>query len=143
MTWCFALGPYLWLPMSAKVGSLGEPHGSYRRGRHFTSHPGPGTHMAEYAHHPAWMNSDHHGRGSMRTWLRNLLKSNRFLPRGLLSRVTFSAATPFPKQQVGAGKCRQRGSPHQVEPSTHSLFYQSLLCGKGCEIWRESEEGSP
>lgn len=25
-------------------------------------------------------------------------------------------------------------------PSTHCLFYQSLWCGRGCEIWRESEE---
>lgn len=25
-------------------------------------------------------------------------------------------------------------------PGTHCLFYQSLRCGRGCEIWRESEE---
>lgn len=33
-------------------------------------------------------------------------------------------------------------SSSRPEPSAHSLFYQSLSCGKGCEIWRESEEGS-
>lgn len=27
-------------------------------------------------------------------------------------------------------------------PSAHSLFYQPLSCGEGCENWRESEEGS-
>lgn len=25
-------------------------------------------------------------------------------------------------------------------PGTHCLFYSCLWCGKGCEIWRESEE---
>lgn len=55
------------------------------------------------------MNSDRHGCGSMRTCLRSLLKSNRFLPGGLLSRATFSAAAPFLKKRAEARKCRRGG----------------------------------
>lgn len=89
----------------------------------FTSHPGPGTHTAEYAQRPTRMDSDHHGRGGMRTWLRSLLKSNRF-------REIFSAATPFPKWRAGArevsvGKCRQRGSLHQGQRRAHTASFIS------------------
>lgn len=139
MTWCFALGPYLWLPMSAKVGSPREPRGSCRpspviRGLADTrqnTRNGPAGRM----------NSDRHGRGGMRTCLRSLLKSNRFLPGGLLSRATFSAAAPFLKKRAEAGKCRRGGASPRPTPSAHSLFYQPLSCGEGCEIWRESEDG--
>lgn len=91
----------------------------------FTSHPGPGRHTTECTHRPARMNSDHHGRGSEHTWLRSLLKSNRFLSRGLLSHVTFSAATPFPKWRVGAGMCRQCGSLHQGQHQAHTASFIS------------------
>lgn len=96
----------------------------------FTRHSSPGRHTAEYTHHPGRMNSDRHGRGDVRTRLRSLLKSNRFLRRGLLSRATFSAATLFPRQQVGPGSSAAWQSSSRPVQSAHSLFYQSLSCGK-------------
>lgn len=69
------------------------------------------------------MNSDRHGRGGMRTCLGSLLKSNRFLPGGLLSRATFSAAAPFPMKRAEAGKCRQRGRPRLGQSQVHTASF--------------------
>lgn len=60
---------------------------------------------------------------------------------GLLSRATFSAAAPFPKQpgsiQAGEVSAAWRSSSRPAPQLTQPLS----SCGKGCEIWRESEEG--
>lgn len=128
--------------MASHVSEGWLPQGAPRLLPAFASHPRPGRHTAEYPHRPAGrMNSDRHGRGGMRTCLRSLLKSNRFLPGGLLSRATFSAAAPFLKKRAEAGKCRRGGASPRPTPSAHSLFYQPLSCGEGCEIWRESADG--
>lgn len=120
MTWCFALGPYLWLPMSAKVGSPGEPRGSHRPSPVI---PGPAWQTHGRIPPPAGrMNSDRHGRGGMRTWPRSLLKSNRSLPGGLSSRATFSA---FRRSEPRPGKCRRRGRLRRGQRRAHTASFIS------------------
>lgn len=71
----------------------------------------------------------------------------KYIPswRGLFRCTTFTVVTLFHKKGSDTWSatseeltsCQATSRPL---PGTHCLFYQSLWCGKGCEIWRESEE---
>lgn len=138
MTWCFALGPYLWLPMSAKVGSPREPRGSCQpslviRGLADTRQNNRTGRPDEFR--------------SPRTW-RHAHMAEKFaeikqIPPGRFVKPCNILRCRSVSEEASRGRevSAWRASPRPT-PSAHSLFYQPLSCGKGCEIWRESEEGS-
>lgn len=83
----------------------------------FSSHLRPGRHTTGYTlthtHTIHCMNSDHHKCGSMRTWLRSMLKSNRF-PHGEVCLAVQHSLLPhcFTRSEVPHEALLQKYSRH-------------------------------
>lgn len=145
MTWRCALGPYLWLPMSAKACSPGEPHGCYPPSQPPVLISGLGYTQGN-AHPIHCRSSDHqnvavctHGWEVCRNQI-HVIKEKFFQLCNIHSCYSVSEEAGWYIWSVISKELTSSQATSRPLPGTHCLFYQSLWCGRGCEIWRGSEE---